>query len=195
MRRRHFEEDEDEVEELPRRRSVVQRIEEVEEEELPRRRRVVDDDYELDIIKEDDEWADPYLRAVNAQRRKRDGLSPGRDLHYDERQVAYMLDGIAEYRAKADALSRKLADYVANDRNLRVRYERFIATGGITGNDFRALIEKGAHPPLIKRRGPLRLVVSNRPAKRNIPRRRFGQTQQKERLNDEKQHLLRERRN
>jgi hypothetical protein len=143
-----------------------------EEEETPRRRRVVDDNYEIDESIEDDEWADPYLRAVNAQRRKREGLPPGRDLHYDERQVAYMLDAIVEYRARAETLSRKLNKYVANDRNLKIRYDRFIATGGITGDGFRALIERGRQSQLVNRRGALRLVVNNKPpAKRKIRRR------------------------
>jgi hypothetical protein len=159
MRRRNWDDDEqlDEEEELPRRQRESVRV-----------------DYERDIIREDDEWSDPYHRAVNAQRRKREGLPPGRGLHYDERQVAYMLDAIVDYRNKAEALARKLAKYVTTDRNLKVRYERFVATGGITGDDFRALIEKGAQKPPVKRRGNIRLVVSNKPKRRgSIPRRKM----------------------
>jgi hypothetical protein len=139
----------------------------------------VNTDYELDIIREDDDYADPYKRAVNAQRRSREGLPLGRDLHYEERQIVHMLDALHEYRSKADVIERKIRCYVADSKNLRTRWDRFIKTGGIYSADFAALIRGEPAPVPVHRRGALRLVVNNTPPKRKMARRMLNRSKMK----------------
>jgi hypothetical protein len=131
----------------------------------PRCRRPDDDEDDEPHQRHEDDDGDPYQRAVNQQRRKREGLPPGRELHYREREVAAMIDGVNEYRGKAEHLARRLQSYVADDKELQTRYDKFIASGGITGKDFAAIM-RGESPRRVKRRGNLRLVH----VKKSVPR-------------------------
>jgi hypothetical protein len=155
-----------------RRRPYDPRLDEPEEDARPRRpwRREREDWID---VNEEGEYADAdcsYDRALLDARRRRKVLKPGRPLTYQERCLIELLDELDAARRKAHEATLAVTSYLSKQGALRLTFERFLKAGGVNGDDLEAMIQSDFDRPPVKRRGPLRLVVSNRP-KRKIKRR------------------------
>jgi hypothetical protein len=120
-----------------------------------------------------------YDRALLDQHRSRKGLKPGRPLTYEERRVVELLDDLDAARRKAHDAVLAVMTYMSRKGALQLTFERFLKAGGVTGDDFEAMIQSGFDLPAVMHRGAIRLVVNNRPAKSKIKRRMLDRAKMK----------------
>jgi hypothetical protein len=135
----------------------------------------------LERIRKSEEWrefedeynsaASRYDRAVVEQRWARKH-GPGRPLTDSEKEFSNLLWDLDKLRLDLDYTAEMIAIHIRRDPALKAQYERFLKSTGVWAREFDEMIHKGAQSPPVKRRGPLRLVVSNRPKRKgSIPRR------------------------
>jgi hypothetical protein len=150
-------------EERPRRRVRSKRDD---EEERPRRRSRSDEDenaYERAQT--------PYDMAVIDARRLRQGKR-GRPLTTEEDNLRKRLRVLDEARAAVDEAAYEIRRYVNQYATLRATYDRFLKAGGVSADDFEAMIRENADSKSkpVKCRGVLRLVHS----RRGVPRKKLS---------------------